>query len=140
AAQRGVCRLELDHFDNLLVYHELHEAAVVRVGVRGRLADPGRRVVRQRDPERATFAGVERMHVAGHAGRHHPSRDRARSEKRAIEARAGRVYMPTDAGRAHARTLAREGRREEISPVTNGTHRLSYGIDDKRVGGPVWTC
>src|SRR5438874_13314593 len=26
AAQRGILRLELDHFDNLLVRHELHEA------------------------------------------------------------------------------------------------------------------
>ena len=78
ATQRGICRLELDHFDNLLVRHELHEVAVVRVGVRGRLAGPGRRVVRERDPERATFAGVELVHVTGHAGRHPPRRDRAR--------------------------------------------------------------
>jgi hypothetical protein len=28
AAKCGVCRLELDHFDNLLVRHELHEAAM----------------------------------------------------------------------------------------------------------------
>jgi hypothetical protein len=41
ATQRGICRLELDYFDNLLICHELHEAAVVRVGVRGRLASPG---------------------------------------------------------------------------------------------------
>jgi hypothetical protein len=38
--QRGIRRFELDHFDNQLVLHELHEAAVVRVGVRARLAGP----------------------------------------------------------------------------------------------------
>jgi hypothetical protein len=116
AAQRGICRLELDHFDNLLVRHELHEAAMVCVGVRGRLAGPGRRVIRERNPERATFAGVERMHVAGHAGRHHPRRDRARIEKRAINDRAGRVQAATDAGRVHARTLARAARRATRRP------------------------
>jgi hypothetical protein len=40
AAQRGICRFELDYFDNLLVPHQLHEAAVEGVGVRGRLAAP----------------------------------------------------------------------------------------------------
>ena len=107
AAQHGICRLELDHLDNLLVRHDLHEATVDRVGVRGRLAGPGRRVVRERDPKRATFAGGERMHVAGHAGRQHPRRDRAHIEKRAMDDRAGRVHAATDAGRARARTLAR---------------------------------
>jgi len=29
-------RLDLDHFDNLLVRHELHERAVARVGLRVR--------------------------------------------------------------------------------------------------------
>src|SRR5882762_7475244 len=38
AAQRGIGRLELNHLDQLLVRHELHEAAVVGVGLRGRLA------------------------------------------------------------------------------------------------------
>jgi hypothetical protein len=36
------------------------------------------------------------MHVAGHAGRHHPRRDRARIEKRAIDDRAERVHVATD--------------------------------------------
>ena len=36
ATRRRICRLELDHFDNLLVRHELHERAVVRVGLRVR--------------------------------------------------------------------------------------------------------
>ena len=89
--------------------HELHKAAVVRVGVRGRLAGPGWLVVRERDPERAAFAGVERMHVAGHVGRHHPRRDLARIEKRAIDPRAGRAHAETDAGRAHAPTLPARG-------------------------------
>ena len=80
--------------------------AVVRVGVRGRLASPGRRVVGERDPERATFPWVERMYLAGHAGRYHPCRDCARIEKRAIDDRAGRVHVATDAVRTHARTLA----------------------------------
>ena len=106
AAQRRIRRLELDHFDDLLVRHELDEAAVVRVGVCCRLAGPGRRVVRERDPERAAFAGIKSMHVAGHAGRHHPLRDRSRIEKRAIDGSAGRVHAATDAGRAHAPTLA----------------------------------
>jgi hypothetical protein len=60
------------------------------------------------------------MHVAGHAGRHHPRRDRARIEKRAIDDRAGRVHAATDAGRAHARTLARAAklRNLRLSRVT----------------------
>jgi hypothetical protein len=107
AAQRGITRLELDDFDHLLVRNERHEAPMVRVGVGGRLAGPGRRVVGERDPEHATFAGVEGMDVTGHAGRHHPRGDRARIEQRAIDGRAGCVHVPTDPGRAHARTVAR---------------------------------
>src|SRR6266536_1197281 len=79
--------VEVVEFDNLLVRHEPHEAAVERVGVRRGLARPGRLVVGERDPERATFAPVERMDVAGHAGRYHPRRDRARVEQRAIDGR-----------------------------------------------------
>ena len=116
AAQRGICRLELDHFDNLLVRYELHEAAVERVRVRSRLAGPSGCGVRERDPERATFAGVERMHVAGHAGRHHPRRDRARIEKRAIDERGGRIHAATDAGRVHNPTLAPAARRATRRP------------------------
>jgi len=74
-------------------------------------AGRGRRIVLERDPERTTFAGVERIHVAGHASGDHPGRDRARIEKRAINNRAGRVHAATDAGRTHARTLARAARR-----------------------------
>jgi len=124
ATQRGICRLELDHFDDLLVRHKLHKAAMVRVGVRSRFAGPGWRGVRKRDPERAALAGVERMHVAGHAARHLPLHDRARIEKRAINDRAGRV---------HARTLARAARRAmphvpgviAVAIGTNGT----FGTD-----------
>lgn len=50
AARRWIGCLELDHFHNLFVLHEPGEAAVVRVGVRGRFAAPGRRVVIERDP------------------------------------------------------------------------------------------
>ena len=42
AAQRRIGRLELVHFDDLLVWHELSEVAEVRVCVRARLPDPGR--------------------------------------------------------------------------------------------------
>ena len=73
----------------------------------------------ERDPERATFPGVERMYVASHAGRHLPRRDRARIEKRAIDARAGRVHADTDSGRAHARTLAPAVRRTTCRPRGN---------------------
>ena len=64
ATQCRICRLELDNFNNQLVRHKLYETSVERVGMRGRLAGRGRRVVGERDAERATFAGVERMHVA----------------------------------------------------------------------------
>ena len=40
AAQRGIRRLEFAHFDDLLVRHELHEATVIRVGVRRCLTVP----------------------------------------------------------------------------------------------------
>ncbi len=109
AAQCGICRLELDHFDDPLVRHELQKTAVERVSVRGRFPYSGRRVIRERDSERATLAALERVHVARHAGRHHPRRDCARIEKRAIDARAGRVHAATDSGRAHAGTLTHAG-------------------------------
>src|SRR6266540_7123561 len=88
-----------------LPIYELHEAAVVRVGVRGCLTGPARRVVRERDPEGAAFAGVEGMHVTGHAVRHFPLRDRARIEEGAIDDRAGGVNVATDTGRGHAQLL-----------------------------------
>ncbi len=65
---------------NLLVGNELREAAMVRVGVRARLTRPSWCVVREGDPERPSFAGVELMHLAGHPGRHLPHRDRTRVE------------------------------------------------------------
>jgi hypothetical protein len=77
----------------------------LRVRVRRCLAGC-RRVIRERDPERPTFAGVECMHVAAHSGRNLPRRDRARNKKRAIEHLAGCVYVASDAGRAHRQKLA----------------------------------
>ena len=74
---------------------------MVPLGVRARLAGPSRRVVRERDPERAALAGIERMNLTGHAGRHHPLGDGAGIEKRAINDRAGRVQAAADAGRVH---------------------------------------
>src|SRR5438034_8580804 len=53
ATQGRIFRLELVHFDDPLVRHELHEAAAIRVGVSGRLAGPGRHVVLR---ERRTHA------------------------------------------------------------------------------------
>lgn len=47
AAHRRICRLELIHFDHLLVGHELYEVAMVGVGVRGCLASPGRLIIRE---------------------------------------------------------------------------------------------
>jgi hypothetical protein len=47
----GIGRLKLVHFDNLFVRHQLHESAMVRIGVRSRLAGPGRRIVRERNPD-----------------------------------------------------------------------------------------
>ncbi len=102
AAQRGICSLKLVHFDNLLIRHELHETAMVRIGVRGRLTHSGRRVIRERDPDRATFAGFELMHVAGHAGRHLPLNDGFRIDKCAVDSCALRVYVLADAGRVYA--------------------------------------
>jgi hypothetical protein len=40
AAQCGISRFELDHFDDPFVRHERHETIVVRVRMRGRLAAP----------------------------------------------------------------------------------------------------
>lgn len=97
-AQGGISRLELDDFDNLLVRNEFHEPPVVRVGVRGRLASPSVRVVRERDSVRSTFAGVERMYVTGHAGRHLPRCNRTRMEKRTIDDLAGFLNVLINAG------------------------------------------
>ncbi len=60
------------------------------------------RVVGERDPEGAAFAGVEGMHVTGHAVRHFPLRDGARIEEGSINARAGGVNVAADTGRVHA--------------------------------------
>jgi hypothetical protein len=95
----------LVYLHDLLVRHQPLEAAVVRVGVGGRLAGAGRRVVRERDPEGAAFAGVERMHLAGHPVRHLPSDDGVRIEQRAIDLLAGRPDVARGVGRAHARTV-----------------------------------
>ncbi len=105
AAHRGIGRLELHHFDHLVIWYELDEVAVVRVGVRGRLAGSGRLVVCERYSEQTTFASVERMHVASHAIRHHPCRDRTRIEKRAIDVWAGGVHMATGTGRSGSHKL-----------------------------------
>ncbi len=80
-AKSGICGFELEHFDHLFVRHELCEVAVVGVGVGCRLASPTRRVVRERDPEQAAFAGIEFMYAAAHAGWHPPFRDRARIQE-----------------------------------------------------------
>ncbi len=70
--------------------------------MRNRLACSCRRVVRERDLNLATFGGVELMHVAGHAARHLPLGDRIRVDKCAVNSRARRVYVLTDAGRVFA--------------------------------------
>lgn len=59
AAERGVRRFEFAYFDDLLIRHELHETAVERVGVWGRLAHSLRRVIRERDPKHATLAALD---------------------------------------------------------------------------------
>ncbi len=86
--------IDLDH---LLIRRELDEVAMVGVGVRAGLAGPGRRVVGERDAERAALAAFELMYVAGHATRHHPCRDRLCVDQRAIDICAGRVNMLSEA-------------------------------------------
>jgi hypothetical protein len=60
AAHCGIGRLEFHHFDHLRIGYELDELAMVRIGARGRLASPGRLVVRERDSEQPTFASMAR--------------------------------------------------------------------------------
>ena len=101
AAERGICGLELEHFDYLLVRYEPGEVAVVGVGTWCRLAGPVRRVVAERDPERAAFAGIELMHVAGHAFRHSPFRDRVRIQERLVDSQTRSVHVSRDPRRIH---------------------------------------
>ncbi len=77
AAHRGIGRLGLHHFDHLLIWYELDEVAVARIGVCGRLAGPGRLGVCERDSEQTTRACVEKL---------------------AIDDRTGRLNVATDAG------------------------------------------
>src|SRR4029079_19664360 len=65
-------------------------------------------IVCERDTERTTFAGIERMNKAGHAAWHHPCCDRARIEKRAIDlcARCVQVAKGAGRGRSHKSTPA----------------------------------
>jgi hypothetical protein len=58
-SQSGIWRLELVTFHNLLIWYKLHEATVIRIGVRRRLPSSGRRIVGEGDPDRATFTSVE---------------------------------------------------------------------------------
>jgi hypothetical protein len=58
AAQHGICRLELIHFDNLHIRYELHKAPWY-VSVRAVVLAVPVGVVRERDAERAAFTGVE---------------------------------------------------------------------------------
>src|SRR5215208_3106080 len=83
--QRGICRFELVYLDEQLVWHELDEAAVIGVGARSRLAYTGRRVVGERDPERAALAAVEFVHVGGHARRYFPLHDRLRVDEGVVD-------------------------------------------------------
>jgi len=87
--------------------HELHEAAMVGVVC----ASSCRRwwAVVGDGSGRAAFPRLEGVHVTGHAGRHHPGRDGARFEKRAVDARARRVHVAADAGGAHAVHISRRG-------------------------------
>jgi hypothetical protein len=104
AAPRRICRLKLVHFDNLLVRHEFHEVAVVPVGVRCRLASPGRLVISyvseiRNDPLSRASNSCRRQVMP--SGTFHLAI--ARVKKRAIDHRAGRVHVASDAGRTHAR-------------------------------------
>src|SRR5437762_2324056 len=95
AAHFDIGSLELHDFDHLLVWHQLDEVAMVRVGVRSGLAGPVRRVVGERNAERTTFASFERVYMASHATWHHPDRDRACIDKRTIDALPRRVHVLT---------------------------------------------
>jgi len=50
---------EFIHFHDSLVWHELHKTSMISVSVCSRLAGSGRRVVRERDLERATLTTFE---------------------------------------------------------------------------------
>jgi len=76
----------------MLVGHKLCEMAVVAV----RLAGHAGRVVGERHPECAAFAGVKLMHAAGHAGRHAPLRHRVRVEQGPVDGRARRSKVAAD--------------------------------------------
>jgi hypothetical protein len=93
----------------------------IRVSVR--LAYSGQRVVRKRDPERAA-SPLKCVHVASHAIQHPPLNDRIRIGKRAVDSRAERLHVTADAGRTHARTLARDS---ETSNTPTGRPRQSLG-------------
>jgi len=114
AAERRIVGLEFDHLDDLFIRDKPGEATVEGVGVGGRLAGAGRRVIGERDAEGAAFAGIERAHVAGHAGRHHPRRHGARVDQRPIDGRARGIDVEADAGRARARALAGTARRVSL--------------------------
>jgi len=96
ATEGGIGRFELVDLNDHLVRHKLHKTAVIRVGVDGRLSHPVRRVVSERDPERAALTAVKRMHLTGHLGRHLPPRDRLHVDERAVHAPARGLHMTTD--------------------------------------------
>jgi len=70
------------------------------------------------------------MHLARHAGRHYPRRHRARIEERAIDHRARRVHVLTDAGRTHVRTLAPQ-RDDPIPPDKQSREIHEFRSDPK---------
>src|ERR1700733_5860763 len=107
AAQAGVGCLELEYLGHLLVRHQPGEVAVVGISLGGRLAGRARRVIGERYPEGAPFAGIELVNPAGHAIRHPPLLDRIRIEERPVDSRAWRADMASDLCRIHVPIVGR---------------------------------
>ena len=73
-----------------------------RVGLRARLPRARWHVVRQRDPERSTLVGFERVDFARHPVRHHPLPHGIRIQQHVEDARPRGVDVSDDARRAHS--------------------------------------
>jgi general secretion pathway protein I len=135
ALHRRVVGLELEGLDDLLVGDEGDEAAVIGVGVRGGLAGAAGLVVAEGDAECAAHAGIEGVHVAGHAVGHHPGGDGVRVEEGAVHAGAGRLDVARDPGRSHPGTVP-----QGAGPATvrqgSGLGARGSGLRRSRVGAP----
>src|SRR5208282_276581 len=81
ATKCRIFRFEFIDFHDPFIRHELDEAAVVSVRVRGGFADASRRVIGEGNSEFTSNTGSEGVHVTGHSHWHFPDCNRVQQSQ-----------------------------------------------------------